>query len=299
MRFLDSGNMLVQRHTSEIPTGQYSSFVIYLSGTNAGGATLAVANMNNIRINRNGQDFVNVDIDHLVDLSDLMNGLVLNASAIGAAFTIGFHIPFAHSEEFPNVLTVADEDNVKVHWDFGALAAIVAAGVFELYGILESGEERYLPIIVQDSVALGAANAQEKRKSSINNVHDVFAFPTVAANFAKLTVERDDEVLSDAGYAAQAAWTNLKFRKEAAAIAVAQSQVAIGMRPDELLSESVYVTPLSQTGAVTIDFIYRGAQFEQDSIQTSKNIVNTRLQRNVNKKRAVGKDNEISVVTAL
>ena len=297
MRFIDSGNMLVQRHTIEVPVGQYEAFFMHMSGTNAGGATLAMTDFNNLRCNRNGMDFVNVNFDNLMNLSDMIAGMVNFASAIGAAFNLGFHVPMAFPG-FPNILTVADEDVMKIHLDLGNLAAIVAAGTWEIYGIIQSGVERYIPVQVQDSVALAAAGAQEKRKAPTTNISDIWAFPSVAANFAKLTVERDDEIVSDANYAPQAAWTNLKNRKEATAVAVAHTPVAIGLRPDELLSESIYVIPLSQTGAVTIEFVYYAAQFDKGAIFNSRNALDSRIQRNVNKKTTQGKSNEADLAIA-
>jgi len=300
LRFIDSGSLLTQFHTSEIPAGQYEEFYIYAAGTNAGGATLALANLNNIRVNRNGNDFINVNVDNLSALSDLLLGMVDFASAIGAAFNFGFHIPcyVGEKSQFPNVLQVSNEDNVKFHFDWGNLAAIVAAGTWYLYGKPASGLEEYLPVMVQDSVALAAAGAREKRKTSINNVYTVFAFPSVAANYASDQLERDGEVVHDSLYAAGAAYTNNSRQKEATAIAVMEMKAAIGLRPDELLSETLYVYPLSQTGAVTIEYVYQGAIFDTKAQGDSIITRDSRVTSNLNRKRAAGKPIGIRSVAA-
>jgi hypothetical protein len=289
LRFIGSGSILTQLQTVEIPTGQYRELFLYISGTNAGGATLALTSMNNLRINRNGQDFINCNIDNISALSDLLAGMIDAASAIGAAFHFGFHIPFYVGSygQFPNILNVSDEDNVKVHFDFGALAAIVASGTFNLWGRPESGIENYVPLLIQDAIALGAAGAQEKRKASIQNIFSCYAFPNTPANFAKLEVSRDNQVMTDANYADLAAYTNLVNRKEATAIAVAEARVAIALRPDELLSENIYVMPSSQTGAVTIELVYSGAQFDEKSTNDSGRALDQRVSQNVSTKTNV------------
>lgn len=291
MRFIDSGNMLTQRHSSEVPSGQYKELIVYMSGTNAGGATLALSNLNNLRVSRNGQDFVNIDFDLAANLSDLLKGMITAASAIGAAFEFCFHIPFyvGHEGDYPNILNVSEEDKLFVHLDFGNLAALVAAGEWKLYGIHESGEEKYLPLMVQDLVSFAGAGALEKRKAPINNLYSIYAFPSVAANFAKLIVEKDGKTVFDANYAEGQTKTNLDNRKEATAIEVCEARVALGYRLDELFSESLYVTPSSQTGAVNIELVYTGALFDRAALQASRVALDQQIARNIDVKRAAGK----------
>ena len=292
MRFISSDSILTQRHTVEIPSGQYEELFIYLSGTNNSGQTVALSDMNNVRINRNGHDFVNANFDNLSSLSDLNAGMVAATSTDNSTIEFGFHIPFyvGLKGEFPNVLNVADEDVCKMHLDFGNLATEVSAGTFTIYGILKSGVENYLPIIAQDSIALAAAGATQKRKAPIVNVHSAYFFPSTAANLAKVTVERDDIVIEDSNYDALQVYTNVSNRKEATALELGQAKLSLAERPDELLSESIYVTPLSQTGAVTVEVVYYGAIFEPTAKNNSLVTRDARIQRNIGIKRGAGKN---------
>jgi hypothetical protein len=292
MRFIASDSILTQRHTVEVPAGQYEEFLIFIKGTNNAGETVTLGNMNNLRLNRNGHDFINANFDNLATLSDLHAGMIAATSGAGAAFEHAFHVPcyVGNKNEFPNVLNVADEDVVKFHLDFGALAVPVANGAFYIYGVIKSGVENYLPIIAQDSIVLAAAGAYQKRKAPIVNVHSAYFFPSTAANLAKVTVERDDIVIEDSNYDALQVYTNISNRKEANALELGQAKLSLAERADELLSESIYVTPLSQTGAVTVEIIYTGAIFDAQAKNNSLVTRDARIQRNAGIKRAAGKN---------
>ena len=120
MRFIASGNMLTQRHTVDLPVAQYEALYLYMSGTNNSSQTVALSDMNNIRVNRSGQDLVNVDFDRLESIVDLKHGLTVNSSSSGSSFEFAFLIPFyvGQKGEFPNALDVQQSDLAKVTFLF-------------------------------------------------------------------------------------------------------------------------------------------------------------------------------------
>jgi len=290
--------MLTQRHAIELKSGQFSAFFLHMIGVNNAGETLTLANFANLRINRNGQDFVNCDMELLHQYADLKKGLAEFDSTVALAFTVGFEIPasIGRKGEFPNIIQISDDDRCFMHIDFGTTTVdtVVLSGDCQIYGIPASGVEKYLPQLIQDQIVFGGAGS-EKKKAAISNLHSILAFPDTAANFAKLQIEKDGQIIQDADYPAIASYTNLNNEKEATALVVAETLLAKGLRHDELFTEDVYIYP-TVSGAVTLNLLFVGALFDNKATLNSKARLMQDIQRNKSKKIVAGKMGEIEAI---
>jgi len=298
MRFIASGSILTQRHSWDLPIAQYKGLLVYVSGTNNTSQTLALSDMNNIRVNRNGKDIVNVDFDRAQQLSDLLDGLTVNSSSSGSSFEFAFKIPFyvGKSGEFPNVLDISKDDTAMFHLDFGNLSTPVSAGTYEIYGIESSGVEVYEPMIISDQISLSASGT-ERRPAPAGNIHSVYTFPSTAANYSKLTIEKDNRIVEDANYSALQAYTNIVTQKESSAIEVTQTVLAQSDRLDELFSENVYITPLANSsGSLTVDVVLIGTGFNTKKRSESNAVRDQRIAENVNVKRLKNRSAELDAL---
>lgn len=161
MKLIKSENLLNQASFFDLPNGLLKGMILRYSGTNAAGATSALADCGTVHVTLRGNDRINESVNFL----HLMNGQYWGAaeavSAIGAAFAFTVYVPFCAPWDETAGIWVDKRDpafQAQVDLRFPAMvAALIAAGTVECYVIEAQGIARYETYWIQNNLSPGAA----------------------------------------------------------------------------------------------------------------------------------------------
>jgi hypothetical protein len=216
MELLKQENMLTGFLRLDLRAGKYAGLLVRASGTNFAAATSALADLGNIKIqHQNFGERVNASFKFFNERTNLLNGVASNVSAIGAAFDFAAIISFRRRLDKTNILNVRADLKTTLSWDgFAPLAALIASGTLEVYGIYDdTGYQRYLPMIRTQQSAVPAAMTLKEQ----------IPFPFCEelwgendANIGTIQVLRDGKITVDGAWGALYDWSNAENNIETA-----------------------------------------------------------------------------------
>jgi hypothetical protein len=289
--------MLAGPANFDVPAGQYESLILVASGTNAGGATLALANLGLITATWRGAAFMSERFDDLNTLSRLVGGIAENASAIGAAFRMMARIRASYGND-GNVFDITDDDDVRISVDLSGLGALVAAGNLQLFGVMQDGAQAYVPRLFHYVHALPASNQLPEDIKQDNVSHLML---TVLTNLARVQVEKDNAPWYQCTTADALSLSNNDYRVEAAAEtdAILLSMNRSGLF-NEALSDDVRLTlEAGAGGAAAVRVTSISIDPTPDVLARSRSTLDTKVVVKRERKTKLGKTRAVTVDAAI
>lgn len=186
-----------------LPAGRYAGLIVRLAGTNAGGATLGVTELGTLKISHYNNEIINIAPDHLLNLTNLYGGVAESASAVGAAYTYTFVVPFRKKNDRNNALVVTANQTSFVLNGFNT--AKVAAGTIEVYAIFSDAPASYVPVIKGVDIPISAASTFIYDLPQ-KNIAEVFILTDV--HLLRAQVTKDGSTIVDGTWAAIVAASN-------------------------------------------------------------------------------------------
>jgi hypothetical protein len=266
MKQQTSGNALAGVIPLNLAKGCYKSIVVNVTGTNAGGATLTVAQVGRLRITRKDGFDVNVAFDALVAINNAEDGSFF-ASAIGGAITAQARYNFFLPGDKTNVMKAEDSSEVQVQFQIDpAAAAIVAAWTIDIAAVESKGVEKYMPSWIEYSQLLGAAGARIAPQIQDQNVNKIFMLN--AAAVTQVHIDKDGNALVDE--------TSLALRGETQSdykLAATPAYILLNLNKVQSLGEIVsskLQLYLTSAGVATLVMYYQKLVFNPARTQRSK-----------------------------
>lgn len=231
-----SGSSLMVR----VPSGQWSGFLIRLDGTNDTGDT-AAALFGRLRLNRNGQELLNMDVDVLQFMNDVDHGFIESTSTEASTYKQSCYIPasvFPYFED-KNVFHVSDDDNliIEVTYASGVQTDLASCSI-AIGGNYQLGVEKYTAIRLQETPNLPTGTTPEVFRGTNNFIALYFTSTYVT----RLLLEVDNGVYMNGDQEELQAISNLLARKEAAYTSICKLDVTQGRTETEALSDELKVT---------------------------------------------------------
>jgi hypothetical protein len=153
MNLLFSQNLSQLSANYLITPSSYGGFLLRYYGVAAAGVTVALTDCGQVRLNINGDDKINVDVDFLNQADNLYGGYIEFASAIGGAFNVAVYIPTGAWFDPQNVYNLTKDMNSQFILDFPNMtAAVIASGNINISGILQPGTMTYYHKMLSYSV---------------------------------------------------------------------------------------------------------------------------------------------------
>jgi len=296
MKRLDSANMLAGPAQLEISPGQWAAFGLRVSGTNAGGATLAAANLGRVTAKFQGRPFASLGFDDLQILNMMDLGLVEAASAIGAAFAFTAVIQASRVND-GNIFDIQEQDNATIELDLAGLGALVAAGTVELFGIPQDGSAAYIPQLFSFTPNI-AAGTVYTRNLPYENISHVYV--TVPTNLASIQLVKDGQLYVDEPWASLIAFSNMDCRIEAAFVLGARVTMHRSGAITEALTDACEVILTAAAGgASTPHIICVSNDFVPTILSRSSATAQQKAISTFNRKAHLGKGRALTVAQAI
>lgn len=302
MKLLRSHNILSGPANYKIPAGQYSRFIIRVTGTNQAAQTLSIANLGVITATWRGVGFMSVPFYAVNQLNARFGGVVETASAIGAAFRMSCQIESSYVGD-GNVWDVTDDDDVYINVNLsGVTGTIVASGTLQIFGVAVEGQQAYVPRLFQLTTNV-AANGVIPYDLAYDNVGFVFVCQTNGAaailNLSRLEVEVDRELRiqgSDTDL-----WSQTNYETLTETEPASDNNILLNLNQsrsvNEMLSDDITVRVYAAGGgACTADLVSCSYDFTPDVLARSKATIDNRTANKQSRKLQLGKKR--SVVTA-
>ena len=259
MRQLWADNLTNLSTTYNQETGKFGMFEIRYAGVAAVGVTVALANLGNVRLNNNGDDKVNVDVEVLSLMADNWGGYVEADSAAGGAFAFSIFIPAGYWFDKKNNFWFGTQD--KAYWQllFPALdATVVASGNVTIYGNPGNGAQSYWHKILSKQVVSSAATGVITDSIADNNIIALY-LKNPTALIDNLILIRDKNTVVNGVMVAEIAFSNWIHQLE-----TASTLYIAEFAPDQLLSQALsnsFSYQYNFTGAGNLEQYYSAIDF--------------------------------------
>lgn len=180
-----------------VPSGLYKFFVVEFDLDAAAAVTLTRANLGNLKLNFNGQDIINADVEILSLLGNIYGGVSEFTAVAGGATRCTVFIPCGQYWDNSNVYYVSQDDKVYLDLSFPdlALAANVDSGSIRVYAKNGVGSMNYLNYLqTKPVVAAGAGVIDDS--FPVNNVAQII-LKSAATLLSNVQVRKDGEPVFD------------------------------------------------------------------------------------------------------
>jgi len=297
MKLLQSANMLAGPASFKVPAGQYAALELRAVGVNAGGATMTLAQLGRITITWRGVAVTNVNFADLNGLNNLIGGVAVFASAIGAAFN-AFGVFHASYSGDGNVFDVTEDDDLYVSVDLsGITAAIIASGTISLFGTMADGVQKYFPRLFYIQANVPAAGTYPYTLQTDNVTH-IYIAPLT--NLARLQITADRQIRFFGSTAELLDFTNYNSRVEVAVAAQLLLPLAVSGELTEALSDDIGIQiEAGAGGACTSNVLYISLDFSPDVMARSAATVQNKNAVVMSRKANLGKGRATKVVAAV
>lgn len=211
MQLIKSANFLDGQVLFYLPEGNYAGLFVRLAGTNQAAQTLALTQLGTLRINHEGVEIVNSRPSNFISLTNLYSGTPESASAVGAAFTYSFNVPFRTKNDQTNILPVQVN---KTQFALQGLAGVatVLSGTVEIYAYFsDEGQAKYVPLWKEKNMIFPAAATLQ------NDFSDPFIeqlYCVSDAAISTMQILRDGKAIVDGTFAAIDAASDANNRVE-------------------------------------------------------------------------------------
>jgi hypothetical protein len=188
----------------DLPAGRYSHLYVRFNGTNVAGQTLAVTELGSLKLTHFNNEIVNIAPDHLVNLTNLYGGVPESSSAIGAAFTFSFVVPFRRKNDRNNALLVSPNSTRFALTGYNT-AKVAAGSTIEVYGIYTNAPAAYVPVLKGVDLPIAAA-MDFLYDFPVRNISQVYVVSDV--NISRVQVTKDGESVVDGTFSAVDAYSD-------------------------------------------------------------------------------------------
>ena len=200
----------------DLRAGNYRGLLLVVNGVNGAGLTAALADLGNVKLQHQAYgERINTPFYFWSERTNLLGGVVDNASAAGLAFRFSAILSFRRKFDNKNILVVRSDVKTTLSWDgFGANIAGAASGTISIYGLYDNkGVARYIPNVrTQQSTAAAAITIKEQ-----------IPFPFVEelwgetdANITRVQILRDGMISHDGLWADLVSLSNAQNEVETA-----------------------------------------------------------------------------------
>lgn len=294
---------------ADVDPDTYDAFILRVTGTQAGGAFIAIGEVGRVFYRHGSEVLVDADFDMLHFMNEIKGGAVeCTGEANGAAFAMSCMIPRGWLDR--NRETVETTDKAQVTLQYGPnVATQIASGTCELYGVqFEHGEESYALMAIQHNQDFSAASKQRFMVPQ-DNVISIFtdrgfgvnsgtakASLAASANFTEMAIKKDGLESNSVPVGVHQSHSNWENRLEDATFVRSfENQLATEGEIIEQLSDDVVIT-CTASGAVVVRHLVISAAFNaskrERTIDAAKRVAETKLARKVK----AGKTEEIAVL---
>lgn len=234
MELLKQENILTGFLRLDLRAGKYRGLFIRASGVNAAGQQLALADLGRIKLqHQNTGERINTTFQFWNERTNLLGGTAAQVSGIAGAFDFAAIVSFRRRFDKTNVLPVRADLKTTVSWDSLAatLAAIVASGTLEVYGLYDdTGYQRYLPMVRTQQSSVPAALTL-KEQIPFPFCEELWGEDDV--NIGQIQVLRDGKILLDGAWAALLDLSNSQNNIETA-ITTVEMVAPVGESPSNV-----------------------------------------------------------------
>jgi len=180
-----------------LPPGKWKGLFMVFDGVNAAAVDFSATKMGSCRINVDGREKANFNLDKMAQLNKLDMGAIEETNATGAAFRYSCFVPLTeYFKEFAYISRV--EKRIEIVNTFSTLTvAVAASGNFKLYGI-PSDENLLCPyeVFYNDyDLTFGAAVTAKPEKIEYDNISRILV--EADAQLTSLSLKKDGESFFD------------------------------------------------------------------------------------------------------
>ena len=216
MRQLWADNLGNLSTTYNVEAGKFGLFEIRYSGVAAAAVTVTLANLGNVRLNLNGSDIINLDVEALSLMANNYGGYVEASSVAGGAFAFTIFIPAGYWFDPKNVFYFGKSDKAYYQLQFSALTpAVIDSGNVTIYGNPGKGVQSYIHKILSKQAVSSAASGVITDSIQEKNIISLYLKdPTTLID--NLILIRDGETVVNGSMVSELVYSNWIHQLEAA-----------------------------------------------------------------------------------